>query len=767
MGLDDANNIEKNSRYKILIVDDEHDAAYAFKSALEQNNQLSVDAFTDPLVALGSFSTELYDLLLLNVKMPKMDGFELCEKIREADKKVKICFITSQVNCEVTLNTYYRNLNVSRVIQKPIENQELVRIVTSELENNNDNNKDSDFEIQEMQKENIYDRMLFTDTEYNQVMSYNNKINNSHFKYICYKGEPRNKEQTSFHGIGGLEEQLKQINEIIQFFLIQSESCSIEKTSRRVVVEEEQVGVGLANIAASRGLLLYGPTGTGKSLLERAVKDITNKINVSFYEVSALEIISQRNFGESEEKLKNLFQQAKATSPSIIFIDGIENIAAKKETVNINYLSYRITCQLIDLMDDLASSNSESMVLVIGATNKINLIEPTLRRSGRFDKEIEFKVPDRNGRLEILRIHTKKVLLDADVDLGRLADITDGFVGSDLYAMCKEALERASKRALVTNNSCSINYVKHTVLSMQDFMDAFRGIKPVVTREIFIGIPRITWDDVGGLDLIKRELQQALVYQFKYPKSFRAAGITPCKGILLHGPPGTGKTLLAGAIANECNSAFISIKGPELIGKWIGESERNVRDIFTKAKEYVRRCIIFFDEFDAIGAKVFDPDTGDSPTMRRVIDQLLSEMDGLEEISGNIVVLAATNNLNIIEPALLRPGRFDKLLYITPPDRTSRLHILKIHTKRKKLADDLDLKSFAERLDGFVGADLELLVNEAAMFALEEHLLEYDENAIQADDNAEKLKIHLRHFEQAKEKIVLRKGARNKSGMYI
>jgi len=626
----------KDHKYRILIVDDEPDSAFACKLAFEENGQFLVNAFTDPLAALSSFSRDAYDLALLNVNMPKMDGFELSRKIREIDKKVKICFITAQVSCEIALNTNYRNLNVRRVIQKPIQNQELIRIATLELENNNidNNNNDYFFDRQKAGKEiKSYDTMQLTDTEPDRVMS-NNKINNSHFKYTYYKGEPRNKEQISFHNIGGLGEQLKQIKEIVQFFYIQSESFRIEKTSLGIEEEEEQVGA--TNIAASRCILLHGPTGTGKTSLARAIKVIANKINVSFYEASGLEIISQRNFGESEEKLKNLFQQAKATSPSIIFIDGIENIATKKETGNINYLSYRITCQLIDLMDDLASSNSESMVLVIGATNKINLIEPTLRRSGRFDKEIVFKVPDRNARLEIIRIHTKKILLDADVDLGRLADITDGFVGSDLYAMYKEALERASKRELIGYNS--INYVKNIVLSMQDFMDAFREINPVVTRDIFIDIPNVTWDDVGGLDLVKRELQQALEYQFKYPKLFRTAGITPSKGICLYGPPGTGKTLIARAIANKCNAGFIGVKGPELFSKWIGESESNIRDIFTKAKGYGRRCIIFFDEFDAIGAKVFDPDTGDSPTMRRVIDQLLSEMDGLEEISSNIVV---------------------------------------------------------------------------------------------------------------------------------
>jgi transitional endoplasmic reticulum ATPase len=301
---------------------------------------------------------------------------------------------------------------------------------------------------------------------------------------------------------------------------------------------------------------------------------------------------------------------------------------------------------------------------------------------------------------------------------------------------------------------------------MQDFMDVLKEIKPSIAREMTPKISKTTWDDVGGLDSIKRELEQALTYQYKYPKLFSAAGIARCKGILLYGPPGTGKTLLARAIANECNAVFIGVKGAELFGKWLGETERNVKDLFAKAREN-DRTIIFFDEFDAIGARILDPEIGDSPTMRRVIDQLLTEMDGLEQGSKDIVVIGATNNPDIIEPALLRPGRFDKLLYIPPPDKASRVHILKIHTAQKKISEEVDLESLAERLEGFVGADLELLVNEAAMFALEEHLVKYNANVTEADANAEKLKICIRHFEQALGKLIARKDTKkNNFGIY-
>jgi transitional endoplasmic reticulum ATPase len=531
----------------------------------------------------------------------------------------------------------------------------------------------------------------------------------------------------TYEDIGGLGDAVSRVREMIELPLRHPELF------KRLGVE------------APKGVLLHGPPGTGKTLLAKAV---ANETNSNFYTIGGPEIMSKYH-GESEERLRNVFEQAEKNAPSIIFIDEIDSIAPKREEVT-GEVERRIVAQLLSAMDGMTSRGK---VVVIAATNRVDAIDPALRRPGRFDREIEIGVPNRDGRLEVLQIHTRGMPIDKDVNLEKLADISHGFVGADLQALAKEAAMRALRRVLpdinLSSGSIPVDTLRKIIVRMQDFMDVIKEMEPSAMREVFVEVPDIKWDDIGGLSTIKQELQEAVEWPLKYSGVFTYADATPPKGILLYGPPGTGKTLMAKAAANESEANFISIKGPELLSKWVGESEKGVREIFRKARQ-AAPCIIFFDELDAI-APVRGGSHGDSHVTERVISQFLTEMDGLEILT-NVVVIGATNRPDIIDPALLRPGRFDRILYVAPPDRDSRLQILKIHTKKKPLAEDVNIEQLADKTDGYTGADIASLSSAAVMISLREHVYKYP-NPKEAENQTKSLKINMKHFEDAMKKI--------------
>ncbi|MGA8913952.1 MAG: CDC48 family AAA ATPase [Nitrososphaeraceae archaeon] len=530
----------------------------------------------------------------------------------------------------------------------------------------------------------------------------------------------------TYEDIGGFRDEVARVREMIELPLRHPELF------KRLGVE------------APKGVLLHGPPGTGKTLLAKAV---ANETNANFYTIGGPEIMSKYH-GESEERLRNVFQQAEKNAPSIIFIDEIDSIAPKRDEVS-GEVERRIVAQLLSLMDGMSSRGK---VVVIGATNRINAIDPALRRPGRFDREIELGVPDRNGRLEILQIHSRGMPLAKDVNLQKLADISHGFVGADLQSLSKEAAMRALRRILpeidLASESIPADTLKKIIVTMQDFTDVIKEMEPSALREVFVEVPDVKWEDIGGLLSIKQELQEAVEWPLKYQGVFTYADATPPKGILLYGPPGTGKTLMAKAAANESEANFISIKGPELLSKWVGESEKGVREVFRKSRQ-AAPCIIFFDEMDAIAP--IRGNNGDSHVTERVISQLLTELDGLEILT-NVIVIAATNRPDIIDPALLRPGRFDRLLYVPPPDRDSRVQIIKIHTKKKPLADDIDIEELANHTDGYTGADIASLMSAAVMLALRDHISKYKDPK-EADNHAQELKVNMRHLEEAMKKI--------------
>ena len=531
----------------------------------------------------------------------------------------------------------------------------------------------------------------------------------------------------TYEDIGGIRNEIARVREMIELPLRHPELF------KRLGVE------------APKGVLLHGPPGTGKTLLARAV---ANETNANFYSIGGPEIMS-KYYGESEEKLRNVFEQAEKNAPSIIFIDEIDSIAPKREEVS-GEVERRIVAQLLSLMDGL---KSRGKVVVIGATNRVNAIDPALRRPGRFDRELEIGVPDREGRLEILQIHTRGMPLAKDVNLEKLADISHGFVGADLQSLSKEAGMRSLRRILpnldLSSESIPSDTLRNIIVTMNDFMDVIKEMEPSAMREVFVEIPDISWDDIGGLESIKQEMQEAVEWPLKYQGIFTFADAVPPKGILLYGPPGTGKTLMAKAAANESEANFISIKGPELLSKWVGESEKGVREIFRKARQ-AAPCIIFFDEIDAIAPKR-GGDFGDSHVTERLISQLLTELDGLEILT-NVVVIGATNRPDIVDAALLRPGRFDRLLYVPPPDRDSRIQIIKIHIKKKPLDNSVDIEKLADQTEGYTGADIASLSSAAVMLALREHVSKYKDPK-EAEEHKEELKIHMTHFEDAMKKI--------------
>ncbi len=583
----------------------------------------------------------------------------------------------------------------------------------------------------------------------------------------------------TYEDIGGLKEELQKIREIVELPL------KYPEVFQRLGIEPP------------KGVLLYGPPGTGKTLIAKAV---ANEIGASFFTINGPEIMS-KYYGESEQRLREIFEEAKENAPSIIFIDEIDAIAPRRDEVT-GEVERRVVAQLLTLMDGL---EERGQVIVIGATNRIEAVDPALRRPGRFDREIEIGVPDRTGRFEILQIHTRNMPLEPEYErefvlnalktlkkvlseeseentafidkvyeevkraekkeeikeiirknvpedlihelereivkemLKYLADQTHGFVGADIEALCKEAAMVALRRYLpkidLNKEDVPPEVLESMKVTLDDFKVALKSIEPSAMREVLVEIPKVTWKDVGGLDDVKREIIEAVEWPLKYPEKFKKFGIKPPKGVLLYGPPGTGKTLIAKAVANETQANFIYVKGSELLSKWLGESEKAIRKIFRKARQ-VAPCIIFFDEIDAI-AQVRGLEEG-TRAVERVVNQLLMEMDGLEELEG-VIVIGATNRPDILDPALLRPGRFDRLVYVRPPDKKSRLAIFEIHTRNMQLSDDVDLEELADLTNGYVGADIEAVCREAVMLALRENM------------NAEK--VEMRHFLEALKRI--------------
>lgn len=531
----------------------------------------------------------------------------------------------------------------------------------------------------------------------------------------------------SYEDIGGIKNEVSRLREMIELPLRHPELF------KRLGVE------------APKGVLLHGPPGTGKTLLAKAV---AHETNANFYTIGGPEIMS-KFYGESEERLREIFKKAEENAPAIIFIDEIDSIAPKREEVS-GEVERRVVAQLLSLMDGMSSRGK---VVVIGATNRINAIDPALRRPGRFDREIEIGVPDKEGRLEILQIHTRGMPLEKDVDLGVIAGMSHGFVGADLQAVAKEAGIRALRKVLpeidLTTENIPSEILKKIVVTMDDFLSVLKEIEPSALREVFVEIPDVKWEDIGGVKDVKQELQEAVEWPLKYQGLFVHSDATPPKGILLYGPPGTGKTLMAKAAAHESEANFISIKGPELLSKWVGESEKGVREVFRKARQ-AAPCIVFFDEIDAI-APTRGSHGSDSHVTERVISQLLTELDGLEVLS-NVIIIAATNRPDIIDPALLRPGRFDRLLYVPPPDKEARIQILNIHTSKKPLAEDVKLDTLANQTEGYTGADIAALASAAVMLALREHIEKYKDPK-KAESAKNELKVHMKNFEEAMKKI--------------
>jgi len=498
---------------------------------------------------------------------------------------------------------------------------------------------------------------------------------------------------TSYEDIGGLKPQLQRIREMIELPLRYPEVF-------------ERLGIG-----APKGVLLYGPPGFGKTLIARA---IAHETEANFYAVSGPEII-HKFYGESEAHLRKIFEEATQKGPSIIFLDEIDAIAPRRENV-VGEVEKRVVAQLLALMDGLAK---RKQLIVIAATNLPNLLDPALRRPGRFDREIAIPIPDRNGREEILSVHSRGMPLAEDVAMGRVAEITHGFVGADLEALCREAAMLCLRRIMpdIDFAMARIPYEQLAKLEirMDDFMDALREVEPSATREVFVEVPNVRWEDVGGLAQVKQQLLEAVEWPLQYADLFTKACIRPPKGILLVGPPGCGKTMLAKAIATESQVNFISVKGPALISKYVGESEKGVRDMFRKAKQ-AAPCIIFFDEIDAM-VPARSAGGSDAHVAERVLSQFLTELDGVEELKG-VLLLGATNRMDMLDPAILRPGRFDEIVDIPLPDEESRRLIFEVHLRDKPLAPGISTSHLAAGTDGFSGAEIQALCTRAALRAV-------------------------------------------------
>ncbi len=544
---------------------------------------------------------------------------------------------------------------------------------------------------------------------------------------------------TTYEDIGGLGQEIMRVREMIEMPMKHPELF------------------GHLNIEPPKGVILYGPPGTGKTLIAKAV---ANESGASFHYIAGPEIVG-KFYGESEERLRKIFEEATQDAPSVIFIDEIDSIAPKRENVT-GEVERRVVAQLLTLLDGM---EERGQVVVIGATNRVDAIDPALRRPGRFDREIHIGVPDTKDRYEILQIHTRGMPIERDVEVGSeveieadeaalererkektneylmyLAERTQGFVGADLLALVQEAAMRCLREELpdldLEKEAIPPERLEKIVVTKKNFEDALMEAEPSALREIFVEMPTVNWDDVGGLDEARQSIIEAVEWPIKSPQKFVQMGIKAPRGILLYGPPGTGKTLIAQAVSRESNANFISVKGPEIFSKWLGESEKAIRETFKKARQ-VAPCVIFFDEIDSV-ASMPGMESTDSHTSERVLNQILTEMDGLETLK-DVVVIAATNRPNLLDPAILRPGRFDRLVYIGSPDRKGRLKIFKIHTKNTPLAEDVDLGILADITEGYVGADIESVCREAVMIALRE--------------NFDIESIEMRHFREALKKV--------------
>ncbi|MHA1735615.1 MAG: CDC48 family AAA ATPase, partial [Candidatus Thorarchaeota archaeon] len=519
--------------------------------------------------------------------------------------------------------------------------------------------------------------------------------------------------QVTYEDIGGLGKELQKIREMIELPMKSPELF-------------KRLG-----ITPPKGVLLHGPPGTGKTLIAKAV---ANESGATFRVINGPEIMS-KFYGESEQKLREVFEDAEKNAPSIIFIDELDSIAPKRAEVT-GEVERRVVAQLLSLMDGLAG---RGQVIVIGATNRPDDVDEALRRPGRFDREIEIGVPDKQGRLEILQIHTRSMPLGEDVNLEKLAARTHGFVGADLAALAREAAMQALRRALphVDPETGDIppDVLNNLYVTMEDFEKALSEVSPSALREVLVEKPNVHWEDVGGLEKVKAQLREAVEAPLKHPEVFEEMGIRAPKGVLLFGPPGTGKTLLAKAVATESEANFISIRGPEIFNKYVGESEKAIREIFKKARQ-TAPCVLFFDEIDAImSARGLRDDTG---VTQRIVNQFLAELDGMQSLQ-NVLVIGATNRADILDPAVLRPGRFDTILFVPPPDKEARIAILKVHTKNMPLHENVSLEDLAEMTEGFSGADLENLCREAAMAAVR--------------DDWKAKPVEMKHFEMALKEV--------------
>jgi len=531
-----------------------------------------------------------------------------------------------------------------------------------------------------------------------------------------------NTPNVSYEDIGGLDDELEQVREMIELPMRHPELF-------------QQLG-----IEPPKGVMLHGPPGTGKTLIAKAV---ANEIDAHFQTISGPEIMS-KYYGESEEQLREVFDEAEENAPAIVFIDEIDSIAPKREEAG-GDVERRVVAQLLSLMDGLEERGD---VIVIAATNRVDAVDPALRRGGRFDREIEVGVPDKDGRREILHVHTRGMPLADGVVVEELAENTHGFVGADIESLAKEAamnaLRRIRPRLDLESDEIDAEILESIQVTENDFKQALKGIEPSALREVFVEVPDVTWDDVGGLEGTKERLRETIQWPLDYPEVFESMDLDSAKGVLMYGPPGTGKTLLAKAVANEANSNFISIKGPELLNKYVGESEKGVREVFEKARANAP-TVVFFDEIDSIAGQR-GRNQSDSGVGERVVSQLLTELDGIEDLE-DVVVVATTNRPDLIDSALLRPGRLDRHVHVPVPDEEARRAILDVHTREKPLADDVDLDAVARRTDGFVGADLEALVREATMAATREFVNTVSPE--EAADSVGNVRVTMDHFETA------------------
>lgn len=520
----------------------------------------------------------------------------------------------------------------------------------------------------------------------------------------------------TYEDIGGLTEETKKIREMVEIPLKHPEIFN-------------KLGID-----PPKGVLLHGPPGTGKTLLAKAV---ANESEANFILLNGPEIMS-KFYGESEKKIRDIFDEAEKSAPTIIFIDEIDAIASKREEAA-GEVEKRVVSQILTMMDGL---KGRGKVVVIGATNRVNAVDPALRRPGRFDRELEIRVPSKEGRKSVLKIHTRGMPLHKNVDLSMISSVTHGFVGADLASLCKEAAMNVLRKVLPglkieENEKIPKEVLEKLIIKQEDFIGALKVVRPSAMREVLVETPNIGWEDVGGLESIKKELKEAVEWPMQNGPSFKRMGIRPARGLLLYGPPGTGKTLLAKAVAKESEANFIQVKGPSLLSMWVGKSEEGVRKIFERARQ-VSPCVILFDEIDSLAGKRGDSGNGSSKVTERVLNQILAEMDGLEDLN-DVIVIGATNRPDMLDPALMRPGRFDKILLVNSSDKEGREKILKVHTKKMPLEKDVILSEIAEKIEGFTGADIESLVREAGMLALRESI------------NAEK--VTKKHFDKAIGKI--------------